>query len=379
MSGAERDPADAGLDVLLVVSSDPLYDSRSSKYLSSLLEAGFRAKVIGISSDGTTDMSDNLVRIPITQRTGKKFFLQFYRRILPEMRKFSPKIIIAGDLFSLLPALLKKRKNLRRNSSPRLIYDSKELYEELPSLKLKRSSYLFWELVEKISIRYVDQVITVNKSIADILEEKWHLPTTVIMNVPDVAQKLSFGERSLDKVTLAFSGGLQSGRGLHNLIKLLTLLPRKYELRFVGDGSLRTELETLAASLNLSDRVHFTGRVKHSEVIDELSRATLGIYLMENSGLCHYLALPNKLFQFINAGLPVVVAAFPEMANIVSKFEIGAAVDPTDIKAAASKVLELTGNQEHYTRLVKNCEKAAGILNWQLEKEKFVELIRRSI
>ena len=379
MSGAERDPADAGLDVLLVVSSDPLYDSRSSKYLSSLLEAGFRAKVIGISSDGTTDMSDNLVRIPITQRTGKKFFLQFYRRILPEMRKFSPKIIIAGDLFSLLPAVLKKRKNLRRNSSPRLIYDSKELYEELPSLKLKRSSYLFWELVEKISIRYVNQVITVNKSIADILEEKWHLPTTVIMNVPDVAQKLSFGERSLDKVTLAFSGGLQSGRGLHNLIKLLTLLPRKYELRFVGDGSLRTELETLAASLNLSDRVHFTGRVKHSEVIDELSRATLGIYLMENSGLCHYLALPNKLFQFINAGLPVVVAAFPEMANIVSKFEIGAAVDPTDIKAAASKVLELTGNQEHYTRLVKNCEKAAGILNWQLEKEKFVELIRRSI
>jgi glycosyltransferase involved in cell wall biosynthesis len=379
MSSAEREPADAGLDVLLVVSSDPLYDSRSSKYLSSLLEAGFRVKLVGISSDGTTAANDNLVRIPTTHRTGKRFFLQFYRRTFPEMRKFSPKIIIAGDLFSLLPALMNKRRNLRRNSSPRLIYDSKELYKELPSLKLKRSSYLFWDFVEKVAVRYVDEVITVNESIADILEAKWHLPTTVIMNVPDVARQVSIGERSLDKVTLAFSGGLQSGRGLHNLIRLLTLLPDKYELRFVGDGSLRTELEKLAASLNLSSRVHFIGRVKNTEVIDELSKATIGIYLMENSGLCHYLALPNKLFQFINARLPVIVPTFPEMENIVSKFEIGAAVDPTDIKAAASKVLELTSDQEHYSQLVRNCEKAAGILNWQLEKEKFVELIRRSI
>lgn len=379
MSSAERDPAYAGLDVLIVVSSDPIYDSRSSKYLSSLLEAGFSAKVIGVSSDGTTDRSDKLVRIPTTHRTGKKFFLQFYRRILPEMRKCSAKIIIAGDLFSLLPAVIQKRRNLKPNYSPRLIYDSKELYEELPSLKLKRSSYLFWDFVEKVSIRYVDQVITVNRSIADILEAKWHLPMTVIMNVPDFARQVPIGERSLDKVTLAFSGGLQSGRGLHNLIRLLTLLPDRYELRFVGDGSLRTELEKLAASLNLSSRVHFIGRVKNTEVIDELSKATIGIYLMENSGLCHYLALPNKLFQFINARLPVIVPTFPEMENIVSKFEIGATVDPTDIKAAASKVLELTSNQGNYNRFVKNCEKAARILNWQLEKEKFVELIRRSI
>jgi len=374
------------LDVLIVVSSDPRYDSRSSKYLSCLLEAGFDAKVIGISSDGKPDESDSLVRIPVTHKSGKKFFMQFYLRVIQEVRKSPAKIVIAGDLFSLPPAILNKRRFTRRrfarsnlNFPVKLVYDSKELYEELPSLKLKRSSFVFWNFVEKSSIKYIDQVLTVNKSIADILESKWHLPAAVIMNVPDVSRMLPIRERSLEKVTLIFSGGLQGGRGLHNLIKLLTLLPDNYELRIVGDGGLRTELESLATSLNLSSRVHFTGRVNNTEVVKELSKATLGIYLMENSGLCHYLALPNKFFQFISASLPVIVPAFPEMEKIVSEFEIGAAIDPTDIKAAAAKALELTSNKENYLRLVGNCERAAKVLNWEVEKRKFLGVIRKLV
>jgi glycosyltransferase involved in cell wall biosynthesis len=386
MSRQKGDRAYTRLDVLIVASSDPRYDSRSSKYLSCLLEAGLNARVIGISSDGTSDESDSLTRIPVTRRAGKRFFLQFYQRIISEVRKSPAKVVIAGDLFSLPPSIINKRRfsrkglaQAKKDFAVKLIYDSKELYEELPSLKLKRSSFLFWNFVERASIKYIDQVLTVNKSIADILESKWHLPTTVIMNVADVACVPAIGGRSLDKVMLVFSGGLQDGRGLHNLIRLLTLLPDRYELRFVGEGGLRTELENLAASLNLSSRVHFTGRVKNTEVIEELSKATLGIYLMENSGLCHYLALPNKLFQFISARLPVIVPTFPEMEKIVSQFEIGAAVDPANIDAVASKVLELTSSRENYLRLVENCEKAANVLNWKVEKEKFLEVIRRLV
>jgi glycosyltransferase involved in cell wall biosynthesis len=367
------------LDVLIVVSSDPQYDSRSSKYLSCLLDAGFNAKVIGISSDNTFNDIDNVIRVPITQRTGKRFFLQFYQRIIPEVRKFPTKIVIAGDLFSLPPAIINKRRYSTRSQPVRLVYDSKELYAELPSLKLKRGSFLFWNLVEKASLRYVDRVLTVNKSIAGILKDKWHLPTAVIMNVPDATRFKDAGKRSLDKITLAFSGGMQGGRGLHDLIKLMTLLPDNYELKLIGDGGLRLDLERFAASLNLSRRVHFIGRVKNTEVIEELSKATLGVYLMENSGLCHYLALPNKLFQFISARLPVIVPTFPEMQDIVSKYEIGEAVDPTDISTTASKILELTSDAEEYQRLVDNCDRAAEILNWEVEKEKFLELIKRLV
>ncbi|MGO9481907.1 MAG: glycosyltransferase [Candidatus Kryptoniota bacterium] len=366
------------LDVLIVVSSDPRYDSRSAKYLSSLLEAGYKARIIGPSTDGTGAITGDVVRVPITAMGGKKFFLQFYRRMIPEVRKTPAKVVIAGDLFSLPPAILNKRRYSRKGSSVKLIYDSKELYDELPSLKAKHSSFLFWNLVEKSSIRFVDEVMTVNQSIADILETKWHMLPTVVLNVPEqfIAAETP---KSFDNIVLVFSGGLQRGRGLHNLIKLLALLPANYKLRLVGDGDLRRELELQAASMNLSSRVHFTGKLKSTEVIDELSKAHLGIYLMENSGLCHYLALPNKLFQFISAGLPVIVSDFPEMANVVDKFRVGATIDPASITDAAKKILEFTTDRELYGKLVLNCIKAAEVLNWQIEKEKFLSLIENLI
>ena len=367
------------LDALIVVSSDPRYDSRSSKYLSALLGAGLMARVIGISSDGTSETNGHLTRIPMTRRSGKGFFLQFYQRIIPEIMKTPAKIVIAGDLFSLPPAIIHKCRHSSRDLRVRLIYDSKELYEELPSLKRKRSSFFFWTLVEKSSVRYVSHVITVNESIADILERNWRLPTTVIRNVPEAGTCPGLPKRSLDNVMLAFSGGLQEGRGLYNLIRLLTVLPPNYELSLLGDGPLRQELEDLTASLRLSGRVHFLDRVKNEDVVDRLSSATIGIYLMENTGLCHYYALPNKLFQFISARLPVVVPTFPEMERIVATYDIGAAVDPTDIRSAASKVLYLTRSPEEYQRLVENCDKASKVLNWQVEKEKFLELIKKLI
>ncbi len=363
------------LDVLIIVSSDPRYDTRSSKFQKSLSAAGYKARVVGISSDGEAGRTGEVVRVPITAKTGKRFFSQFYQRVIPEALKTAARVVMAGDIFALPPAIINKRRHSGRASRVRLIYDSKELYEELPSLKRKRSSFIFWNFVEKRSIRFVDSALTVNQSIADILGPKWHLPFTVVMNVPEKSNA-EIPPKSLDKIVLAFSGGLQPGRGLHNLVKLMTLLPERYELRFVGDGMLREELSGLSKAFGVDKRVHFNGRVRNEEVVSELSKAHLGIYLMENAGLCHYLALPNKFFQFISARLPVIVPKFPEMERIVDKYKIGAAVDPENLQETARKVLEFTGDAQLYKKLTTNCEKAAEELNWGVEKEKFLAAVR---
>ena len=367
------------IDVLIIVSSDPRYDARSTKYLRSLLSSGFKAKLVGVASDGTADRTEELVRVPVSSRGGKAFFLQFYQKVVPEAMKVSARLVIAGDLFSLPPAIINKQRHSHRGSPVRLVYDSKELYEALPSLKVKRSSFVFWNLVEKSSLRYVDWVFTVNKSIADILEAKWHLPTTVLRNVPNKQTARSYIPKSFEKIFLTFSGGLQGGRGLIDLLKLISILPAKYEITFVGDGTMREDLVRRASELGIQERVHFSGRVRQEEVISELSKAHIGIYLMENTGLCHYLSLPNKLFQFISAGLPVIVPHFPEMERIVNEYEIGAAVDTTDLDGVARKVLEITVDPKIYERLSKNSEKASQVLNWQVEEKQFVEAISRLI
>ncbi len=366
------------LDVLIIVSSDPRYDTRSTKFLGTLTEAGHKAMVVGVCSDGKSYGMPGIVRVPINVKSGKAFFKEFYQGVIPQALKTSASVVIAGDLFSLPPAILNKIRYKRKAMPVKLIYDSKELYDELPSLKRKRSSFLFWNLVEKSSIRYVDSAFTVNDSIADILSRRWALPFTVVRNVPERSDAPS-APSTLDRIILAFSGGLQPGRGLHNLIRLIARLPEKYHLKIIGDGSLRSELEQLASSLKVVDRVHFTGRVESGSVVEELSKAHIGIYLMENSGLCHYLALPNKFFQFISARLPVIVPTFPEMEKIVNSYGIGAAVDPSDLKRTAEVVMEFTGDPDLYAKLRERCEKAALELNWQVEKGKFLDSVERLI
>ncbi len=365
------------VDVLIIVTSDPRYDTRSSKFLRSLVEAGYRAKLIGVSTDGHGETSQELVRLPVHSRKGKLFFLQFYQHVVPEVLKSRTRIVIAGDLFSLLPAIINKTRYAGRGGGVKLIYDSKELYDELPSLKKKKTSFLFWRFVERASIRYLDSVFTVNDSIAKILQSKWNLPTTVVMNVPPPIESPAKMERTLETVYLAFSGGMQPGRGLFQLLDLLKLLPQKYRLKFIGDGSLRNDLQQRSVSMNLQDRIDFIGKVKSSEVVNELSRAHVGIYLMENAGLCHYLSLPNKLFQYIMARLPVVVPNFPEMKRVVEKYNIGAAVDPTNLKRVSEKIVEMTADEDRYRTLVRNCEVAVSTLNWETEKHKFLDEIGR--
>lgn len=366
------------VDVLIVVSSDPRYDTRSTKFLKALAEEGYSVRVVGICSDGAPDNDDGFIRVPVDARGGKRFFLQFYQHVVPHALKISAKLVIAGDLFSLPPAILNKQRHARRSKPVRLIYDSKELYAELPSLKRKRSSFFFWNLVEKSSVRYIDRALTVNSSIADILTPKWNLPFTVVMNVPDRIPPPDL-DRSLNEITLTFSGGLQPGRGLPQLIRLLTLLPEKYRLKIVGDGELREELSELASTLQVDHRVSFTGRVRSENVLQELSDGHIGIYLMENSGLCHYLALPNKFFQFISARLPVVVPRFPEMEAIVNRYDIGEVVDPANLSATAEAVVRLTADSGSYLRLCMNCERAAEDLNWEVEKKRFLEAVRELI
>lgn len=365
-------------DVLIIVSSDPRYDTRSSKFQRTLSEAGHKTMVVGVCSDGLPSDDPGFVRVPVTAKSGKSFFLQFYQKVIPYALKTHAKVVVAGDLFSLPPAIINKQRHNRKSGPVSLVYDSKELYRELPSLRRKKSSFVFWNFIEKISIRYVDSAFTVNDSIADILGPKWKLPFTVVRNVPEKTVALP-SEKSFDRILLAFSGGLQPGRGLHDLVRLLTILPEKYELKIIGEGALREELETLASSLNVRGRVHFTGRVESSRVIPELSEAHIGVYLMENAGLCHYLALPNKFFQFISARLPVIVPEFPEMEKIVNRYGIGGAIDTTDPEKTAALIMKITSDRVTYEEMRINCEKAAADLNWEVEKEKFVEAVERLI
>ncbi|MGC8595292.1 MAG: glycosyltransferase [Candidatus Kryptoniota bacterium] len=367
------------VDVLIISSSDPVYDTRSSKFYSALLQAGYSARLVGIT-DEETNLTNNwtvrgITRAKITSRSGKKFFFQFYRKIIPLVYHQPARIVIAADLFAIPPAIIAKKKFSNVWPYPKLVYDSKELYSELPSLKMKKTSFYFWTIIEKISSGYIDHLLTVNESIANLLSQRWRKKITVIMNVPDCEIAETHAHKDFDTIYLAFSGGMQRGRGITNLVKLLSYLPTNYHLKLIGDGDLTESIVELSIKQNVADRVHMLGRVKNYEVVSQLRQAHIGIYLMENTGLCHYLALPNKLFQYICAGLPVVASDFPEMKRIIDRYKVGITVSPENLKAVAGSIRSIIEDDKRYDEYRANCIKASEELNWNAEKDKFIEII----
>lgn len=368
------------LDVLIIASSDPAYDTRSSKFYSALIQAGYSARLIGITNEEISQTHNNegstgISRVKINSRGGKKFFFQFYNKLIPFAVKNPARVIIAADLFAIPIAIILKKKFSYLSPYPKILYDSKELYSELPSLKVKRSSYYFWTIVERSSVRYIDHVLTVNESIANLLSQRWHQKITVIMNVPECDPVHELMYKSFNTIYLAFTGGIQRGRGITKLVNLLSYLPLNYHLKLIGDGELNDTVVELATKQNVQNRVHMIGRVKSSEVISELQKAHIGIYLMENTGLCHFLALPNKLFQYICAGLPVVVSDFPEMKRIIDMYNVGITVSPINLEAVANSIRSIIEDERKYNQYRINCIKAIEELNWNVEKQKFIGVI----
>jgi glycosyltransferase involved in cell wall biosynthesis len=366
-------------DVLIVSSSDPAYDTRSSKFYSALVQAGYSVKLFGITNERTNLINNEndtgITRVKVNNKGGKRFFFEFYRKIIPIASQEPSRIVVAADLFAIPVAVILKKKFSHLSLFPKIIYDSKELYSELPSLKIKKTSYYFWTIVERSSKRYIDQLLTVNDSIAKLLSRQWQQKITVIMNVPECQIAEDLPNKNFDTIYLVFSGGLQRGRGITKLVSLLSYLPTNYHLKLIGDGDLNDKIGELAIKQNVSSRVHMIGMVKNYEVVSQMREGHIGIYLMENTGLCHYLALPNKLFQYICAGLPVVVSNFPEMKRIIEKYRVGITVSPDNLEEVAKSIRSIIEDKKRYDEYRSNCIKAIEELNWNVEKEKFIKVV----
>jgi glycosyltransferase involved in cell wall biosynthesis len=139
-------------------------------------------------------------------------------------------------------------------------------------------------------------------------------------------------------------------------------------LIIAGTGDVEKELRELTRSLALQEKIQFTGRLPPEELLQYTVQADLGISLEEKLGLNYYYALPNKLFDYVQARIPVLVSDLPEMASIVLEYGIGKIShthDPFELALVFAEMLT-----DHYQRKVwqSNLEKAARKLCWENEE-----------
>lgn len=252
-------------------------------------------------------------------------------------------LYLAND-FDTLPAA----QRLAAAAGGRLIYDSHELFaEQRPDAP---QAYIWavrrWE---GRLIRQADQVVTVNPSLARELQQRHRLAAApeVILNVPAPA---ALPPPPRLPRSVLFHGNLMPGRGLVALVTAVARIPG-LRLRLRGQGVLQTSLQELARQLGAQERIEFEPAVPVACIIQEAARFEIGVVFLEPDCLNNHLGLPNKVFEYMHAGLAVLTNNAPELQRLVDEHAIGLSVtslQPEAIEAALRRLLDDSAGRQRF-------------------------------
>jgi glycosyltransferase involved in cell wall biosynthesis len=255
----------------------------------------------------------------------------------------------------------------------KVIYDCRELFGFLAGLKDKKFVQKLWSFIEKIFISKADIVITTGKMDSDFLVSKFDLENLIVIRNLPMFKKTTAPFNYYDKLKiipskkiLLYQGVVVHGRGIRLIFKVLQLTD-EFVLIILGDGEHLYHYKNLAEEMKISDRVFFIGKVSQQDLSNYTAGAFAGLSLIENLSLSYYYALPNKLFEYIMAEVPVVVTDLPQMKEIVELYKVGIVTNENDIELLKNELENLAKNDYHYSELKNNCKIASEELCWERE------------
>jgi glycosyltransferase involved in cell wall biosynthesis len=365
-----------GKSIYIAVTNDLVIDQRVHRTAMTLMETGARPVLVGFRRPGSHMILERPYRTSLLRPVFQKGFLfyacvNFRLFIFLLFRKSA--ILVSNDLDTLPAVYL-----AARIKSIPLVFDSHEYFTELPELVGRRFVQRVWKGFEKALLPKILYGYTVCQSISQAYQDKYGIRLAVVRNLPMASgQKPGIYSHMENKQPdlIIYQGAINMGRGLETLIRAMTYLD-KYRLQIFGEGTITQDLVRLRDSLSLGNRVEFMGRIPFAELRMYTGQAALGISLEENIGLNYYYALPNKLFDYIQAQIPVLVSDLPEMRKIVTEYEIGQVVQDRDPELLARQVEEMMSSEEQRRIWKKNLHLAAGELCWENEVDKLRDVYR---
>ncbi|MBZ0276571.1 MAG: glycosyltransferase [Anaerolineae bacterium] len=377
------------IDICMVVDNDVRHDGRVLKEAASLTEAGWNLVIVGISTADPSPPDDEViagVRIVLVKpRFLNRWMPGKYgnaiRRLIGlaqtgwKMRQLNARVYHAHDFTGLLALVA---GGLWR----RFVYDSHELYFDR-SVKGKRTptQFVFGYLrfVERFMARRAAGVITVSDPIADRLAQTLEIQRPlVVRNAVDMRtlQNAVPLPRQPGQHIIAHTGYLAQGRHLSELVSALSYLPDDVVLALIGDGVLRQQLVDQAQAASVGDRLLLIHPVNPFNLPSTLAQADASAVLITADALSYQYSLPNKFFEAVAAGLPLVYGTTQEVNRLAQEYGFGAACDPTDPRSIADAILTVL-EPEANARFRANAEKARETLNWEQEEKKLIGLYRQ--
>lgn len=345
--------------IIVSVTNDLVTDQRVYKVCKTLQDLNYDILLIGRKLKDSLPIARpyKTYRMKLFFNKGFLFYAEFNIRLFFKLLFTKKTVLLANDLDTLLPNYL-----VSVFQNKKLVYDSHELFTELPSIQ-GRYSQKVWRFLEKWLVPKQKFFFTVSDSIANWFEKEYGVKPKVIKNFP-LKKNIPFIESKNEYIL--YQGALNKGRGLLALIDAMQSVPN-ISLKIVGDGPFKPEIEQKILKLNLRNKVQLLGKISPKELLKITQYATLGISLEEDLGLSYRYSLPNKLFDYIQAKTPVVATYLPEIKKIVESFEIGEIIEdhsPENIAITINKILK---NRKSFYQV--KLEKASEEFIWENQEK----------
>lgn len=361
--------------VIVSVTNDLSTDQRVDKVCASLVSIGFDVELTGRELPGSFPLNRiyKTHRMNLLFRRGPLFYAEYNVRLFFRLLFRKSDLLVSNDLDTLLANYL-----IHKIKGVPLVYDSHEFYTETPELINRQLVKGIWEYIEKIIFPRLEDIFTVNDSIAELYAQKYGKRPLVVRNIPrkfiidSKSTPTDLGFHSGKHLIILQGAGINIQRGAEEAI-----LAMKYvedaTLLIIGNGDVIDDLKKLVNTSNLEGKVVFVPRKPYNELMNYTAMADIGLTLDKDTNINYRYSLPNKLFDYIHAGTPVLASALPEIKKIIEKYDVGVLIENHDPEHIAEKINGMLNN--NYKSLLKeNLIKAASELNWENE-EKVLKLV----
>ncbi|WP_018674714.1 glycosyltransferase [Riemerella columbina] len=360
---------------IIVSAFSNLYtDQRIEKVCRTLQENGYTLELIGNNwkNDALVERPYPVKKIALSSKQLRKAYVEFNYKLYKELlsKADAQTILHANDLDALLPNYLVSKK-----LGIPLIYDSHEIFTEMPAIK-GRWTQKVWQGLERYLMPRVKYMMTESESYAKWFDKQYHIKPLVIRNIPRKIPKDDISIPNNQPKVVLYQGAINQSRGLDKAIKAMHYL-ENVVFKIAGDGPKRQEYENLATTEGLNDKVLFLGNQAPDNLRALTKTADVGLSVEENGGVSYLYSLPNKVGDYIQSRVPLVMINFPEMKRVYEQHKVGELITSHEPKIIAEAVKKVLHNGRAYYQNA--LEQAASDLCWENDETKILNLYQKVI
>lgn len=363
--------------ITVLVSNDLEFDQRVRKVCTTLTSMGFEIHMLGRLMPGSRPFESpfhyHRIRLPFSK--GALFYASLNIALFFHLLFKKTDIILANDLDTLLPAFL-----IGKLRSKEIVYDSHEYFTEAEGLTGRESVKRVWEKIEKWIFPKLKRVYTVNESIAGFYREKYKVDVKVVKNVPALMPTAVISDTSElnlpdnKKIIILQGAYIDPDRGAAEAVMAMKWVENAL-LLIIGSGREMERLKSIVKEEQLESKVWILGKLPFAELKKYTSMASLGLSLDKPVHLNYKYSLPNKIFDYIHAGIPVLISRLPELERLMKQHEVGMFIDSHEPKHVAQRISEALLS-ERRTEWKENLRLSALENNWQNEEKTIVEIYK---